>query len=118
MLTAVPPKLPIAAPDLYISEMSLDPASPRQGESVSVRVGVYNGGNAAAGAFKVEWWAASAAKGCDWDLTSLAAKGGRILTCTYTYGGWSTYTVRAIADSGGAVPRATKGTIRAVSRFR
>jgi hypothetical protein len=68
-----------------------------------VRVGVYNQGNAAAGAFKVEWWAASAAKGCDWDVTSLVAHGGRILSCTYTYGGWANYTVRAVADPTGMV---------------
>jgi subtilase family serine protease len=72
-------------------------------QSVNVRVGVYNQGGAAASAFRVEWWAASGAKGCDWDLTGLVAKGGRILTCTYTYPGYSTYTVRAVADSGAAV---------------
>ncbi len=96
--TAVVPK-----PDLFISEMSLDPVSPHMGQSVTVKVGVYNQGNAPAGAFKVEWWAASAAKGCDWDVASLVAKGGRILTCTYTYPGWSNYTVRAVADSGASV---------------
>lgn len=100
--TPLPPLL-LMKPDLFISEMSLDPASPRQGQSVTVRVGVYNQGNAPAGAFSVEWWATSAAKGCDWDLASLVAKGGRILTCTYTYGGWANYTVRAIADAGGAI---------------
>jgi hypothetical protein len=103
--TPVPPSpTPVAPkPDLFISEMSLDPASPRMGQSVNVRVGVYNQGGAAAAAFRVEWWAAPAAKGCDWDLTGLVAKGGRILTCTYTYPGWSTYTVRAVADSGASV---------------
>lgn len=102
--TVAPPTAAVPKADLYISEMSLTPASPRQGESVAVRVGVYNGGNAPAGAFIVEWWAASAAKGCSWDVTSLVAKGGRILTCTYTYPGWSnSYTVRAVADSGSAV---------------
>jgi subtilase family serine protease len=94
----------VPKPDLYISEMSLDPVSPHQGQSVAVRVGVYNQGTAAAGAFTVEWWAASAAKGCSWDVTSLVAKGGRILTCTYTYPGWSNnYTVRATADAGSTV---------------
>jgi hypothetical protein len=103
--TPVPPtSTPVLPkPDLFISEMSLVPASPHMGESVAVRVGVYNQGTAASGAFKVEWWAASAAKGCDWDLTGLVAKGGRILTCTYTYPGWANYTVRAVADSAGAV---------------
>jgi hypothetical protein len=104
--TPVPPSptVVVPKPDLFISEMSLDPASPRMGQSVAVRVGVYNQGGAPAGAFKVEWWAAAAAKGCDWDLTGLVAKGGRILTCTYTYPGWSnSYTVRAVADSGASV---------------
>jgi hypothetical protein len=103
--TPVPPTPTVVTPkpDLFISEMSIVPASPRMGESVAVRVGVYNQGNAASGAFRVEWWAASAAKGCDWDLTGLVAKGGRILTFTYTYPGWSNYTIRAVADAGASV---------------
>ena len=101
--TVVPPTATPTRPDLYISEMSLDPASPQMGQVVNIRVGVYNQGSAAAGAFDVEWWAASTTRGCVWNVASLVARGGRILTCTYTYGGWANYTVRAVADSVNAV---------------
>lgn len=107
--TAVPPTATPTRPDLYISELSLDPASPQMGQAVTVRVGVYNQGSVAAGEFDVEWWSASATRSCVWHVPSAAAGGGRILTCTYTYGGWSNYTVRAVADSGGVVAESDEG---------
>ena len=63
---AMPPTAPPAPttvpgsggqPDLYVSEFSLDPATPVQGQPVSVRVGVYNRGTAAAsGSFHISWY--------------------------------------------------------------
>ncbi|MFB3764736.1 MAG: hypothetical protein ACE14P_05745, partial [Methanotrichaceae archaeon] len=45
-----------AAPDLYVSEFSMNPDTPVQGSPVSVRIGVYNQGNSPSGPFTVEWW--------------------------------------------------------------
>lgn len=83
--------------DLYISEYSFD-HPPKMGEAFTVKIGIYNQGNKAAGGFWWEWWAASAVRPCRERIDSLAAHGGRIVTCTYTYGGWSTYTTKAVAD--------------------
>lgn len=45
-----------ARPNLVVSEFSMTPATPVQGESVHVRIGVYNTGDTAAGRYHVEWW--------------------------------------------------------------
>ena len=75
-------------PDLYVSEFSLDPATPIKGQSVNVRVGVYNQGNASVSStsFHIEWYPGEnyPSPACSWDLTDMAAHGGRILTCTYS----------------------------------
>ncbi len=104
--TPLPPTpTPVPAPDLYISEYTLTPDPCVMGSPCRIRVGVYNQGNADAGAFTVQWWATIAAPGpgCTWNVPSLAARGGRILECDYTYGGWALYTTRAVADSGNTV---------------
>lgn len=76
-----------AQPDLYVSEFSLNPNPPVKGQPVEVRIGVYNQGDAPvpATAFRVEWWPGEyyASPACTWDLGSMAAHGGRIVTCTY-----------------------------------
>jgi hypothetical protein len=107
----VGPPPPPAQPDLYISEYTLTPDPPHMAVPVHVRVGVYNQGNAAAGAFTVQWWAtiAAPAPACTWPVASLAAHGGRILECDYTYGGWAPYTTRAVADSGNTVAESNEG---------
>jgi hypothetical protein len=82
----------VIGPDLYVSEFSLDPATPTQGQPVQVRVGVYNQGNAAAvGNFRVAWYPGEgyASPACEWDIDNLVASGGRVLTCTYAgYPSW------------------------------
>jgi hypothetical protein len=94
---------PIPTPDLFVSEFSLDPATPIQGDPVSVRVGVYNQGNDKSGAFTVQWWAGENFKepACTWQVDSLAAGGGRILTCTYDgYPSWyGSLTAKVVVDS-------------------
>ncbi len=97
---------PPTAPDLYVSEYSLNPATPVQGQNVHVRVGVYNKGSAAAGAFNVEWWAstgaASAAK--VWSVSGLPKNGGQILEFDYTYPSWyANITTRVKVDPANAV---------------
>ncbi len=81
----------IGIPDLYVSEFSLDPSTPTQGNPVSVRVGVYNKGTDASGPFKVQWWPGENYQGpeCSWSVNGLVAHGGKILTCTYSgYPSW------------------------------
>ncbi|MBN1562833.1 MAG: hypothetical protein JXA10_03280, partial [Anaerolineae bacterium] len=77
-----------AIPDLYVSEFSLDPATPTKGQAVNVRVGVYNQGSASVSgtSFHIEWYPGEnyASPACAWDLTDMSAGGGRILTCTYS----------------------------------
>ena len=90
-------------PDLFVSEFSLDPSTPIQGNPVSVRVGVYNKGNVRSGAFTVQWWAGENFRepACIWQVDSMAAQGGRILTCTYDgYRSWyGKLTTKVVVDS-------------------
>ncbi len=84
--------------DLYISEMSITPANPHAGDTVTARIGVYNRGSAAAGAFRVYWryWSGDFDV-CDWGVSSLSARGGRILTCSVVLPG--TFDTIATADA-------------------
>ncbi len=95
-------KMQIRLPDLYVSEFSLSPDPPVQGRRVSVRVGVYNKGNAASGPFTVEWWAGEnfPKPACSWKVEGLPARGGEILKCTYKgYRSWyGRLTTLAIID--------------------
>lgn len=95
-------------PDLVVSEFSLTPANPVQGEPVSVRVGVYNLGNQHTGPFTVQWWAGEGYPGPaqTWFVDGVRARGGKILTFTYNgYPGWYRQ-IRTIAvvDAGGVIP--------------
>ncbi len=108
--TLIPPMtmVPLAFPDLYVSEFSLTPGTPVRGEAVEVRVGVYNQGSAnATDSFTVRWWPGEnyASSACSWTVNGLVAGGGRILTCTYggypsTYGSINT---KVMVDSGTAI---------------
>lgn len=103
--TPTPTNTVVAKPDIYISEIVYNPAAPKQGELVTVKVSTYNKGNAAAGAYTVEWYPANGAPlGCSWPVTGNNAGGGKVLTCTYTYGGWNhAYETKAITDSTNAI---------------
>ena len=108
--TLVPPA--IAFPDLYVSEYTWSPVPPHMGVSFHIRVGIYNQGNAAAGAFTVQWWLSTSAPSptCSWNVASMAAHGGRILECDYTPGGWNNaYSSRVVADSGNTVMESNEG---------
>ena len=90
--------------DLYISEYSYSPApTPIKGEEFTVRIGIYNQGSLASGPFYWEWWPTAYNYVCRERIDNIAARGGRIVTCTYTYGGWSNYTVKAVVDADGEV---------------
>lgn len=96
-----------ALPDLYISEFQLNPAELIQGRPVQVRVGVYNLGNAPAGAFTVQWWPGEnyRAPACTWRIDRMAARGGRILNCNYDgYPSWyARIRTKASADTANEV---------------
>ena len=98
--TATATATTVPKPDLYITQIEYSPAAPKQGELVTVKVSVYNGGSADAGPFTVEWYAAGSTLGCTLPAPGAVAKGGHVLSCTYTYGGWNhAYETKAIADT-------------------
>jgi uncharacterized protein YraI len=112
--TAVPAtdtSVPVAKPDLYVSEYSWSPDPPHMGVTFHVRVGAYNKGNGPAGGFTVQWWLSTSAPapGCTWHVASLVAHGGRILECNYTPGGWANYPSQVIVDSGDDVDESHEG---------
>ena len=98
-------------PDLYVSEYAWLPIPPHMGVPFNVRVGVYNQGNAPAGAFTVRWWlSSSGVPSCTWNVPSLVAHGGKILQCSYTPGGWNNaYPSKVVVDVGHTVDESNEG---------
>jgi hypothetical protein len=83
-------------------------------QKVHVRIGVYNKGAAAAGAFKVNWLAGatfSTPPACTWNVDSLAARGGRILECDVVayQSPYANLTSRAVADVNNTVAESDEG---------
>lgn len=112
--TPVPPPTAVGQPDLYVSEFTLNPATPVQGQPVQVRIGVYNGGTAAAvGSFHIEWYAGEnyGSPACSWDLDGMVARGGRILTCNYAgYPSWYTsINTKAVVDTANTIAESNEG---------
>jgi len=97
--------------DLKITQITYDPASPHQGDVITIKVTVYNDGNAPSGPSTAQWWPAEGYPNaeCSWAVGSLVAHGGQVYTCTYSYPGFSTYTTRAVADSANAVDESNEG---------
>lgn len=90
-----------AEPDLFISEFTLKPSAPVQGERVSVRIGVYNKGTTPLGDFTLAWHPGENYKhpGCTWRVHKINARGGKIFNCTYFYPSWyAKITTMAVAD--------------------
>ncbi len=109
--TEVPPPAVAAKPDVYVSEYTWSPSPPHMGVSFHVRVGAYNQGDAAAGAFTVQWWLSTSAPApaCTWNVPSMAANGGRILECDYTPGGWANYPSQVVVDSADTLDESDEG---------
>lgn len=101
--TATATSIPKA--DLKITQITYDPAAPHKGDLITIKVTVYNDGDAPSGPSTAQWWPAEGYPNaeCSWAVGSLVAHGGQVYTCTYTYAGWSTYKTRAVADSANAV---------------
>ena len=105
--TLPPPPTPLL-PDLYVSEFQINNGSPIDDDgNIHVRLGVYNKGTAAAGAFTVRFWGLETFtnSSCGWDVSGLVKNGGRILECDMQYA--STYAdglkAKVMIDSGGTV---------------
>ena len=80
-----------AEPDLTISEFSVNPATPTQGENVHVRVRAHNAGTADSGGFKMEWYGLStfASPSCNWNIVGGVVAGGSVLMeCDYSFASW------------------------------
>lgn len=87
VFTLPPPPTPLF-PDLYVSEFQINYGNPIDDDvPIHVRVGVYNKGTAAAGAFTVRFWGLEtfANHSCQWSVASMAKSGGRILECDMQY---------------------------------
>lgn len=109
--TPTPSPTPTPAPqaDLHISEYSFN-HPPKKGEPFTVRIGIYNQGNAAASAFWWEWWPTKFNFACRQRIGGgIGARGGRIVSCTYTYGGWANYETKAVADADNEVSESNEG---------
>ena len=81
----------VAEPDLTITEFSLNPATPVQGENVHVRVRAHNAGMADSGGFKMEWYGLStfSSPSCTWNVNGgLVAGGSVLLECDYSFTSW------------------------------
>lgn len=90
--------------------MVVDKVPPKMGQPFTVRIGLYNKGNAKAGAFWWEWWATSAIRSCRVRVPDgIVAHGGIIVTCPYTYPSWSTYTTKAVVDADNEVSESDEG---------
>ena len=77
----------VKAPDLFVTEFTISPATPVNGQPAHVRIGVYNQGNAVASQFTVLWYGLSTFvnPGCSWTVDSMNANGGRILECDFVF---------------------------------
>ena len=98
---AVTPPTPTSpgAPDLYISDIRLEPESPQMGSPVHAGVRIHNGGTVDSGPFRVIWRAAGAMIGCEWEVTNLAPGAAQWQECEYTYHGWNdNYTTTGVVD--------------------
>ncbi len=84
--------------DLSVSEYSFDPI-PEMGVPFTVRIGIKNNGNIAAEDFYWEWWGTAYNYACREHVASIAPNSTKVVTCNYTYGGWSTYATKAMVDS-------------------
>lgn len=102
-----------AQPDLQINLLELNPSTPTKGDSVDVKVQVYNYGNQAAGAFTVAWYPGEhyPSPACTWAVASLAAHGGRVLTCTYAGypSQYASINTVAIADTSDTIDESNEG---------
>jgi len=83
--------------DLSIGEYSFDPI-PEKAIPFTVRIGIKNEGNAVAEDFYWEWWGTPHSYACREHISEIAPNSTKVVTCDYTYNGWSTYDTSARVD--------------------
>lgn len=109
-------------PDLYVSEFSISPSTPVKGEPVTVRIGVYNRGNARSGPFLAQWLPGEnyTRPAQQWRINSLPARGGKILTFRYPgYPSWySRLNTMVVVDPNNEVEESNEGNNRRQQRIR
>jgi CARDB/Bacterial SH3 domain len=102
-----------AMPDLQINQFTISPETPTAHAAAHARVQVYNYGDAAAGAFAVHWYGLSTygSPSCTWNVASLAAHGGRVLQCDFSFPSWYPVdrTSLAVADPANQVDESDEG---------
>ena len=96
-----------ALPDLVVANLSLNPATPTEGQRVFVRIAVFNHSAAASWPFIVQWWPGENYRGpaCTWRVEGLPVHRGQILTGVYEgYPSWyGRLTTKAVVDATNAV---------------
>jgi uncharacterized protein YraI len=115
------PAGPASMPDLGMTQYTLSPNPPTQGQPVTVSISVYNYGNAPAGAFTVEWWSSTGANspGCTWTISSVPAKGGYVKSCQYSYPSWYAFIdTRVVIDAGNSVAESNEANNVNVTRIQ
>jgi hypothetical protein len=100
-------------PDLVVSSITLDPATPTQGESVEVRVKFKNEGGGLAEDFTVAWWPGKnyPSPACTWNVNDLDAGDDQTRNCTYAgYPSWyPSIETKAEVDTGDDVDESDEG---------
>ena len=90
------PLLPIEAilllkPDLVITALEIDPATPKMGLNTHVRVRAKNEGVLDSGGFTVQWYGLStfASPSCNWNVAGGLVAGGSVwLECDFVFASW------------------------------
>jgi hypothetical protein len=113
VIPSLPPPV-FAMPDLYVSEFTISPSTPTQGQNAHVRIGVYNHGNKLASQFTVQWFGLSsfANPSCSWDVMDIIPpSGGKILECDFVFPSWYPLnkTSLVIVDSSNHVAESNEG---------
>jgi hypothetical protein len=104
--------------DLAVSEFSISPSTPTQGQNAHVRIGVYNHGDKVASQFTVKWFGLSTFPNasCSWDVMDIIPpSGGKILECDFVFQSWYPVnkTSLVIVDTSNHVPEYNEGNNQA-----
>ncbi len=93
----------VRLPDLYISEITIQPAERVQGSVLLVRVRIHNDLGPISTGFNVKWISGEPSGGCDWRVTSLGSGAWQWKQCEYIYTGRGHFNTRAIVDVDGDI---------------
>lgn len=106
-----PTAAPLLLPDLKITQITTC-ANPTKGIPCTIKVSVYNSGDASLNIpFVVNLYIGSAADAkCSWTIASISKGGGYVKSCDYTFPSWyGSIALRAVADEVNAIPEKNDG---------